>query len=132
MNKHWVLEDEMTREWIEKESLLNPYDYRLLKISKFVKENFGYEASEYYKLMFYHSKLGILLKNLKEMQTEKFELRKSEYFFDSAKVNCKQMDFKEFRKKWYFFYLSKRELKESIKDTIEKYLKINEAHIWKF
>ena len=127
--KHWLLEDEITREWIEKATSLNPYDYRLLKISKFVKENFGYEASEYYKLMFYHSKLGILKNNLEEMETEKFELRKSEYFFDSAKVNCKQMDSKEFRNKWYFFYLSKRELKEAINVNMQKYLKINLENI---
>ena len=126
---NWILKDEMTREFIEKQSLLNPYDYRLLKTSKFVKENFGYEASEYYKLMFYHSKLGILKNNLEEMQTEKFELRKSEYFFDSAKVNCKQMDFKEFRNKWYFFYLSKKELIEEINVNMQKYLKINLKNI---
>ena len=126
---NWVLQDEITREFIEKQSLLNPYDYRLLKISKFVKENFGYEASEYYKLMFYHFKLGILKNNLEEIQTEKFELRKSEYFFDLSKVNCKQMDLKEFRNKWYFFRLNKKELIQEINVNMQKYLKINLENI---
>lgn len=125
----WILEDEMTREWIEKASCLNAYDYRLLKTAKFVKENFSQEASDYYKLMFYHQKLYQLKQWYDKVKNDKDDAIKNEYKFDLIKLKCNELTYKEYRNKWYFYRNNLNDYIEEINKYLKKYLGLNKKYL---